>query len=109
MPKVQSMLPEIIYVRVVGNDLADDVSGHTFDSHLHQAMACIVGQWANTVMVGSAMHRQCVRGKMSVQEYNDRVDKFNSGMKWLLYRGDVPMHGDLDILCLSVPNFCMVL
>ncbi len=100
VPELQSLLPDIIYVQVVGNDLADDVSVRTLiDRHLHQARACIEGLGANTVIDGSAMHRQYVRGKMSATEYNERVDSFNRGMKRVLCRADVSTCGDLDIQC----------
>ncbi len=98
VPELQSLLPDIIYVQVVGNDLADDVSVRTLiDRHLHQAKACIEGLRAKTVVVRSAMHRQSVRGRMSVTEYNDRVDSFKRGMKKVLCRCDVPKRRDLDI------------
>ncbi len=91
VPELQSLLPDIIYVQLVCNDLADDVSVRTLiDMHLHQARACIEGLGAKTVIVGSAMHRQSVRGKISVSDYNERVDSFNRGMKRVLCRGDVP-------------------
>ncbi len=98
VPELQSLLPDIIYVQVVGNDLADDVSVRTLiNRHLHQARACIEGLRVKTVIVGSAMHRQSVRGRMSVADYNERVDSFNRGVKRVLCRGDLPTRGDLDI------------
>ncbi len=103
--ELQSLLLDIIYVQVVGNDLADDVSLRTLiDRHLQQARACIEGVGAKTVIVGSAMHRQSVRGRMSVAEYNERVDSFNRGMKRVLCRGDVPTRGDLDIKRFRYPQ-----
>ncbi len=70
--ELQSLLPDIIYVQVVGNDLADDVSVRTLiDRHLHQARACIKRLGAKTVIVGLAMHRQSIRGRMSLAEYNE--------------------------------------
>ncbi len=55
VPELQSLLPDIIYVQVVGNDLADDVSVRTLiDRYLHQARACIEGLAAKTVIVGYA-------------------------------------------------------
>ncbi len=87
-----------LFVSVVDNDLTDDVSFRTLiDRHLNQARACIEGLGAKTVIVGSAMHRQSVRGRMFATEYNDRVDSFNRDMKRVLCRGDMPMCGDLDI------------
>lgn len=67
------------------------------DRHLCQARACIEGMGAKTVIMASAMHRKGVRGKMYVKDYNDRVDKFNRGMKRVICRWDVPMHANLDI------------
>ncbi len=105
VPELQSLLPDIIYVQVVGNDLADDVSVRTLiDRHLHQARACIEGLGAKVMIVGSAMHRQSVRRKMSATDYNERVDSFNRGMERVLCRGDLPMHGDLDIRCFWYPK-----
>ncbi len=105
VPELQSLLLDIIYVQVVGNDLADDVSVRTLiDRHLHQARACIEGQRAKTVIAGSAMHRQSVRGRMLVADYNERVDSFNRAMKRVLCRGDVPTRGDLDIKRFRYPQ-----
>lgn len=83
---IQSLLPDIIYVQVVDNGLADNVSVCTLiDRHLHQTRACIEGLGAMMIIIRSEM--QWIRMKMSM-----RVDKFNRGMKWVLCRGEVPMH-----------------
>ncbi len=105
VPELQSLLPDIIYVQVVGNDLANHVSLRTLiNRHLHQARACIEGLGAKTVIVGSAMHRQSVRWRMSVADYNERVDSFNRGMKRVLCRCDMPTRGDLDIKRFQYPQ-----
>ncbi len=105
VPELQSLLPDIIYVQVVSNDLADDVSVRTLiDRHLLQARACIEGLGAKTVIVGSAMHRKSVRGNMSGSDYNERVDSFNRDMKRVLCRDDVPTRGDLDIRRFQYPQ-----
>ncbi len=103
--ELQSVLLDIIYLQVVGNDLADDVSVRTLiDRHLHQTTACIEGLEAKMLIVGLAMHRQSVRGKMSVTEYNERVNSFNRGMKRVICRGDVPTNVDLDIWSFRYPQ-----
>ena len=71
IPELQAVLPDVVYVQVVGNDITDNVSVKTLiDPHLQQARACIEGLGAKTIIIGSAIHRQRIRGEMTPAEFN---------------------------------------
>ena len=97
VPELQAVLPDVVYVQVVGNDITDNVPVRILiDRHLQQARACIEGLGAKSIIIGSAIHRQRVRGDMTPADFNARVDQFNKGMRKILCRGNVSKHGPLD-------------